>query len=316
MLSVVLPIVAARSASAISVRVDAVSAVYAVAAVYVVAVSAVDIGVAVVIIVVVDGDVVVAAPTAAIAPATSPCRSHGQSHTEGNRYAGSVVARRRVRDGRIRINRRTIHDNGVIAWNVNNFGIGLLDDNDLLGFDHLGFYFLLLGRFQVSSVLGLFPHALNGVHHIALLGQKSVAEIGSPLDVIREALHYFREGSQALNARVPRLFGDRILERLVLQILILCQPLLELHEFQRIGGSGKNLGKHRVRIQGNGRDEGIKLVRRYLDSVLLFRRYVRVGFLRNRAVRLLLGLSSKRRAHLQKQKRAQYGESVLTYFLE
>ena len=174
----------------------------------------------------------------------------------------------------------------------------MLDDNDLLGFDYLGFYFLLLGRFQVSSVLGLFPHSLNGVHHIALLGQKSIAEIGSPLNVIREALHYFREGSQALNARVPGLLGNRIRERLVLQILILCQPLLELHDFQRIGGSGKNLGKHRVRVQGNGRDEGIKLVRRYLDSVLLFRRYVSASFLRNRAVRLLLRLSSKRRARL------------------
>ena len=78
MLSVMLPIVAARSASAISIRIDAV------AAVYVVAVSTVDISVAVVIIIVVDGDVVVATPTAAIAPATSPCRSHGQPHTEGS----------------------------------------------------------------------------------------------------------------------------------------------------------------------------------------------------------------------------------------
>ena len=90
MLRVVLPIVAASSASAISVRIDAI------AAVYVIAVSSVDIGVAVEIIIVVDGDVVVAAPAAAIPPTSSPCRSHGQSHTEGNRYAGSVVANRRI----------------------------------------------------------------------------------------------------------------------------------------------------------------------------------------------------------------------------
>ncbi len=39
----------------------------------------------------------------------------------------------------------------------------------------LGFYFLLLSRFQITGVLRLFAHALHGIHHIVLLGQKRVA---------------------------------------------------------------------------------------------------------------------------------------------
>ena len=49
----------------------------------------------------------------------------------------------------------------------------------------LGFHLLLLAGFQIAFVLGLFAHALHGIHHIALLGQERVAEVSGPLNVVR-----------------------------------------------------------------------------------------------------------------------------------
>ena len=97
---------------------------------------------------------------------------------------------------------------------------------------------------------------------------------------------------------------------------MLCQPLLKLHQFQWIGRCSQNLRKHWVWVKSDRRYEGVKLVRRYFDgSFFLLRRSAGAPF-RDRAVRLLLRLSSNRRAHLHKQQGAQYGESVLADFLE
>jgi len=75
----------------------------------------------------------------------------------------------------------------------------------LLGFDGFRLDLLLLGRVQIAGVFGFFPHTLNSIHHVGLLGQKRIAQIGSPLNVIRKTVHYVRKGRQALDAWVPRL---------------------------------------------------------------------------------------------------------------
>jgi hypothetical protein len=227
MLRVVLPAIATGPTAPIPVPASRLVR-YAVAAVNVVAIPTVDIGVAIEIVVVVDGHVVVSTPTAAVSPASTPRRSHCQTDTERNRHTCRIVTGRRIVDRWIWIDRRTVHDGRIVAWDVNNFRIGLFDNNHLFGFHNLGFYLLLLGRFQVAGVAGLFPHALNGIHDLALLRQKCIAEVRGPLDVIRQTLDHVGKRSQPLNARVPGLFRDRIHERLVLQVLVLRQPLLEL----------------------------------------------------------------------------------------
>jgi hypothetical protein len=58
-----------------------------------------------------------------------------------------------------------------------------------------------------------------------------------------------------LNARFPRLFGDGIHQRLVLQILISFHPLLKLHDFKWISGRSQRLGEERIRIKSNGRNQ-------------------------------------------------------------
>jgi len=62
----------------------------------------------------------------------------------------------------------------------------------------------------------LFAHALDRIHHIALLRQKRVAQICGPLKVVRESLDHLWKACQGLNAWIPGLLRNRISERLVL----------------------------------------------------------------------------------------------------
>jgi len=136
------------------------------------------------VVVVVDGDVVVAAPSTSPAGAATPEGSHRDTDTEGYGHARRIIARRRICDGRIRINRSAVHNSWVVARHVDNLRAGLLDDDNLLTLDDLGFDFLLFGGFQVPCILSFLSHALDGIHYVALLRKKSIPEIGRPLDVV------------------------------------------------------------------------------------------------------------------------------------
>jgi hypothetical protein len=46
-----------------------------------------------------------------------------------------------------------------------------------------------------AFVLGLLAHALNGIHHIALLRKESIAQIGGPLNVVCQPLHELWQSS-------------------------------------------------------------------------------------------------------------------------
>ena len=67
------------------------------------------------IVVVVDGDVVVAAPAAIPTATSSPSRSHCHADAERDCHPGSVIPRRGIRDRWIRIDRRTVHDGWIVA---------------------------------------------------------------------------------------------------------------------------------------------------------------------------------------------------------
>jgi hypothetical protein len=97
--------------------------------------------------------------------------------------------------------------------------VRLLNNDYLFVLNRLGFYFHLFVRFQ-SLVLGLLPHALDGIHNVALLRQEGVAEIGGPLNVVAQAFHHIGEGGHSLDAWIPRLFRDGIRQGLVFQILV------------------------------------------------------------------------------------------------
>ena len=115
-----------------------------------------------------------------------------------------------------------------------------------------------------ALVLRLLPHPLDGVHDVALLGEEGVAEVRRPLDVVREPLHHVGNRRHRLDGRVPRLLGDRVGQRLVLQLRVLRQPLLELDDLERVGGRHERLGEERVGVEGDRRHQRVELVRREL----------------------------------------------------
>jgi hypothetical protein len=132
------------------------------------------VGVAIEIVVAVDGDVV-ASPTSSTAPTAAPERPHRDADAEGNSQACWVIPCRRIVDGRVRIDRRAVNNHRIVGGHVHHLRIGLFDNDDTLVFDDLGFYFLLLGGFQIAFILGLLAHPLNGLHDVALLCKERVA---------------------------------------------------------------------------------------------------------------------------------------------
>ncbi len=123
---------------------------------------------------------------------------------------------------------------------------------------------LLLGGGERPGPLRLLPHALDRVHDVRLLVEEGVPQVGGPLDVVAETLHDVGERRHRLDGRVPGLLRDRVCERLVLQSLVLPEPLLELDDLERVGRGHERLREQRVGVQGDGRDQRVELVRRGL----------------------------------------------------
>ena len=99
------------------------------------------------IIVVIDVDIVVAAPAAVIAPAAAtPGSPHCDPDAKRYRHTRGVITRWWISNRGVRVSHRAVHHGRVITRNINNFGISLFNDDNLLTLDYLRLYFLLLGR--------------------------------------------------------------------------------------------------------------------------------------------------------------------------
>jgi hypothetical protein len=90
--------------------------------------------------------------------------------------------------------------------------------------------------------------------------EECVSQIRRPLDIASHPLKDVRERYQCLDAWIPRLLGHSVRQCFVLQVLVIRVPLLKLDYFQRISGSGQRLGKKRIWIKSNRRDQRIQLV--------------------------------------------------------
>jgi hypothetical protein len=210
----------------------AVAGVNSVAAVDVRPIATVDIGVAVKVVVHVDVDIAVS-PAATITPTASPGRADRKSHTEPDE--GSAWDVWRVINRGIWIGRWAVDNDRIVRGHINRLRAWLLYDDYLLALDSLGLDRHLFVGLQSSLVLRLVAHSLNSIHHVGLLGQKRIAQIGCPLNVVGEPFGYVSEPRHRLNTGVPGLLGGGISQRLVLQVGVFRQPLLELHQLQRIG---------------------------------------------------------------------------------
>ena len=235
----------------------------------------VDVRVPVEVVVDVDVDVVVApaaAPAPAAVPPRRPDRDANTERDHASRDNGARRRRGRIVDRRVRVDRRAIDDDRVVDGDVDDLGARRLDDNDRLLLDDLRLDLLLLVRLERAGPFGLLAHPLDGVHDVALLLQERVAEFGGPLDVVAKTLDDVGQRGHRLDAWIPRLFRDLVSQRLVLQARILREPLLELDDLERVGGRDEDLAEERVRIEGDGRHEGVELLGRKLR---LFRRGLR-----------------------------------------
>jgi hypothetical protein len=97
------------------------------------------------IVIAIDSDIVVAPPGSAPPPTTAPGRPHGHTHTERNRHSRGVVPWWRIVNGRIGINWRPVHHNGIVGRYINDLRVGLFDHDHALAFDDFGFHLLLFG---------------------------------------------------------------------------------------------------------------------------------------------------------------------------
>src|SRR5271156_3873044 len=237
MLRIVLPVVAAagrQGAGAIYIaRVD---------------VPSIDIRVVVVAyVIIVDVNVdVTAPPPTVIAPTAVVIGTDGEPDPEGDRNARSIITGRGVVNRRIRVDGRSVNGHGIIGRHINDLWVGLLNDHDGLRFYYLSFHRLLFGGFQVSCIHGLLAHALHRVHHITLLRKEGVTQVSGPLDTVDELLHQVWERGHGLDAGIPVLVLHGVGERLSFQVRVFPQPILELNEFERIGGRREHLGQERV----------------------------------------------------------------------
>jgi hypothetical protein len=80
------------------------------------------------------------------------------------------------------------------------------------------------------------------------------------LDIASHALRDFWIPRHCLHARIPRLFCYSFGERFVLQCFVSLHPLLKLNDLQWVSGGGESLGKKRIGIQRNRRNQRIQLI--------------------------------------------------------
>jgi hypothetical protein len=132
--------------------------------------------------------------------------------------------------------------------------------------------------------LSLPTHALHGIHHIRLLCQKRVSQVGRPLNVARHPLNQVWKFYQRLDAWVPRLLCHSVRQRLALQVFVSIHPLLKLDNFKWVSGSGECLSQQWIWIESDRRNQRVQLISRNFWSLFCVRgrrgHHLRFGLLR------------------------------------
>ena len=169
-----------------------------------------------------------------------------------DRHAGTERQQTRRRDvaGRVRVHRRIrgrVGGRAVdrlrdVRRHVDDLRIGRDDLDDLLLDHHL----LLLRRLELAGLVGLPPHALDGIEHVRLLSEEDVPQLRGPVEVLRHPTEHVGEVRERLDARVPGLRLERLVELLPAQLRTFLDPALGLHDLERVGRGHQDLHEQRI----------------------------------------------------------------------
>ncbi len=191
---------------------------------------------------------------APVAP-TPQRANHREPHPKDDTRPAQIYPSR-WREGKRRVlspRPRSVDNGGIVVRYVNEVGTHRLHDDLVVLIPDS-----LLGcRFQCACGDGEFPQSLNRIHHVALLGEKGVADLLGPLQI---ALHHsqgVRKGHERLYAQVPVLMLQGSRERVASQcgVGLVFQPVCSFDDFERIGRGREDLGDEGVRVEGDRRRE-------------------------------------------------------------
>lgn len=137
-----------------------------------------------------------------VEPPSKPAEGEGRERIEVDSRPPSDVAAAYIAapsKAWIWIQSLAIYDPGIVLRNINDLrswrsylNLALVDND-----------FLLLRVLKVSSRLCATTQHLDGLHHVLWLVVIRIAEVGGPLEVLREHVENLREGSKAFDAWIP-----------------------------------------------------------------------------------------------------------------
>ncbi len=205
-------------------------------------------------------DVHVAVTPVGVPPRVAPPCSQSDADSKGEPGA-SPEPRHRVVVGPVGWGPpRAVHDPRVVRRDVDDLGIGRLNDDDLgRVIDRLDRDDLLLGRPEVALRARLGAEPLDRGHDLFLLSEERVTELRRPIQLLAHHREHVGEVRERLDARVPGL---------LLELASLCftgrtpassHPPIGLDDLQGVRRRHQDLRQKRIRIERDRREQLIEL---------------------------------------------------------
>ena len=175
----------------------------------------------------------------------------------GRRRCRSRGSRRGHRCGRGR-RRGRVGRHRVVRWHVDHLRARRGDHDRLLAVLRLFLDLHLRRALQVADVLRLLAQPLHGREDAGLVVGEGLAELARPTHLEAHLIDDLAElHERAHRWREARLF-DRLVERLALDVRVRHQPVAGVEHFLRVRRRQQNLGQHGIRIEGDGRQQGLQ----------------------------------------------------------
>ena len=121
---------------------------------------------------------------------------------------------------------------------------------------------LLLVALQISRRLCTRPQRLDRLHDLLLVGEESIANLLRPVELVVHHGQHLRECGERLNAGIPILPCERLIERISLETRILLHEACSFHDLQRVRRRNQHLRKQLVGIESDRSEQRIELILR------------------------------------------------------